>query len=151
MWKLELEEYYFKIYDEHKNIVGYFAPEYGEIYPEEKADEVIKEMHKRQEKIKSGYLALPFVKFGIFEEGKEMNLDYLVEKLADVNNRISLWKSLFVDKDIRQHKITVSHTDHDMLSVTLELVFTLPVSLEKNQLQNEISKILDLIHQEGLL
>ncbi len=151
MWKLELEEYYFKIYDEHKNIVGYFSPEYGEIYPEDKADQVIKEMHKRQEKIKGGYLVVPLVKFGIFEEGKEMNLEYLVEKLADVNNRISLWKSLLSDKGIRYHKITVSHTDQDMLSITMELVFSLPVALEKNQLQNEVSKILDSIHQEGLL
>src|SRR2546422_2920088 len=56
MWILEREGYYFKIYDESKNIAGYFAPEYGEIYPEDKADEVIEEMHKRHEKIKGGYI-----------------------------------------------------------------------------------------------
>ena len=77
MWILEREGYYFKIYDESKNIAGYFAPEYGEIYPEDKADEVIEEMHKRHEKIKGGYMMLPLVKFGIFQEGQEMNLDYL--------------------------------------------------------------------------
>ena len=151
MWKLEQEQYYFKIYDDKKNITGYFAPEYGEIYPEDKADQVIEEMHKRQEKIKGGYLMLPLVKFGIFEEGKEMNFDYLIEKLEDVNNRISLWKSLIANEGVRQHKIAVSHTDHDMLSITLEFVFASPVALEKNQLQNEIGKFLDLIHQRDLL
>jgi len=50
MWRLEREGYYFKIYDESKNIVGYFAPEYGEIYPEDKANEVIEEMHKTHQK-----------------------------------------------------------------------------------------------------
>ena|SRR5437867_12467088 len=151
MWKLEREGYYFKIYDESKNIVGYFAPEYGEIYPEDKANEVIEEMHKTHEKIKGGYMMLPLVKFGIFEEGKEMNLDYLIEKLEDVNNRISLWQNLLSNKGVRQYKITVSHTDHDMLSITLDLIFASPVALEKSQLQNELGNILDSIHQQGLL
>ncbi len=151
MWRLEREGYYFKIYDESKNIEGYFAPEYGEIYPEDKANEVIEEMHKKHEKIKGGYMMLPLVKFGIFDEGKEMNLDYLVKKLEDVNNRISLWHSLLTNKGVQRYKITVSHTDHDMLSITLELIFASPVALEKIQLQNELGKILDSIHQEGLL
>jgi len=151
MWRLEREGYYFKIYDESKNIVGYFAPEYGEIYPEDKANEVIEEMHKKHEKIKGGYMMLPLVKFGIFEEGKEMNLDYLLKKIEDVNNRISLWQSLLSNEGVRQYKITISHTDHDMLSITLELIFASPVALEKSQLQNELDKILDSIHQRGLL
>jgi len=151
MWILEREGYYFKIYDESKNIAGYFAPEYGEIYPEDKADEVIEEMHKRHEKIKGGYMMLPLVKFGIFQEGQEMNLDYLTEKLNDVSNRVSLWKRLLSNEDVGQHKITVSHTDHDMLSITLDLIFSSQVALEKTQLRNELGKILDAIHQEGLL
>jgi len=151
MWILEREGYYFKIYDESKNIAGYFAPEYGEIYPEDKADEVIEEMHKRHEKIKGGYMMLPLVKFGIFQEGQEMNLDYLAEKINDVNSRVSLWKRLLSNEDVRQHKITVSHTDHDMLSITLDLIFSSQVALEKTQLRNELGKILDAIHQEGLL
>ena len=151
MWILEREGYYFKIYDESKNIAGYFAPEYGEIYPEDKADEVIEEMHKRHEKIKGGYMMLPLVKFGIFQEGQEMNLDYLAEKVNDVNSRVSLWKRLLSNEDVRQHKITVSHTDHDMLSITLDLIFSSQVALEKTQLRNELGKILDAIHQEGLL
>jgi len=151
MWILEREGYYFKIYDESKNIAGYFAPEYGEIYPEDKADEVIEEMHKRHEKIKGGYMMLPLVKFGIFQEGQEMNLDYLAEKVNDVNSRVSLWKRLLSNEDVRQHKITVSHTDHDMLSITLDLIFSSQVALEKTQLQNELGKFLDAIHQEGLL
>ena len=66
MWKIDLDGYYFKIYDQKKNVAGYFAPEYGDIYPTEKADAIIEQMHKRHDIIKSGYLMIPMVKFGVF-------------------------------------------------------------------------------------
>ena len=151
MWKLELEDSYFKIYDDRKTIVGYFAPEYGEIYPEDRAEQVIQEMLKRHDKIKGGYMMLPLVKFGIFEEGKEMNLGYIQKQLVEANNRLALWKNLMAKIAIMHHKVLVSHTDHDMLSITLGIIFASPVSLEKNDLQNELGQILDLGHQMGLL
>jgi len=151
MWKLELEGHYYKIYDERKNIAGYFAPEYGNIYPEDKADEVIEQMHKKHDKIKSGYLMLPMVKFGILEEGKEMNFDYLLQQFDKSKSRILSWIRFLSNKGIKRHKITTSHTDHDMLSITLELVFSSPVELEKNVLQNEIATILDPLQSSGLL
>ena len=151
MWKLELDGHYYKIYDERKNIAGYFAPEYGNIYPEEKADEVIEQMHKRHDKIKSGYLMLPMVKFGILEEGREMNLDYVFQQLDEAKSRVSSWAGFLSNKGMRRYKITVSHTDHDMLSITLELVFSSPVELEKNVLQKELASILDPLQSSGLL
>ena len=151
MWKLELDGHYYKIYDERKNIAGYFAPEYGNIYPEEKADEVIEQMHKRHDKIKSGYLMLPMVKFGILEECREMNLDYVFQQLDEAKSRVSSWAGFLSNKGTRRYKITVSHTDHDMLSITLELVFSSPVELEKNVLQKELASILDPLQSSGLL
>jgi hypothetical protein len=151
MWKLELEGLYFKIYDERKNITGYFAPEYGNIYPEDKVEQVIEQMHKRHDTIKAGYLMLPMVKFGIFDEGKEMNFEYLFKQLEDVKRRISLWSRFALDNGIRTHKITVSHTDHDMLSITFEIVFPSPVPLEKSVLQNAIGQTLDGLQSAGLL
>jgi len=41
MWKLELEENYFRIFDSKKQIAGYFDPDYGEIFPKEKDQEII--------------------------------------------------------------------------------------------------------------
>lgn len=151
MWKVEREGHYFKIYDQRKNVAGYFAPEYGAIYPEEKADEVIEQMHKRHEAVKSGYLMIPMVKFGIFGEDKEMRFEYLIKQLDDVKKRIIAWSDFISNNHIRQHRITISHTDHDMLSVTLDLVFSSPLELEQNAIQNEIGKILDLIQASGLL
>jgi hypothetical protein len=151
MWNLELDGFYFKIYDNKKNVAGYFAPEYGNIYPQDKAEELIEQMLKRHDKIKSGYLMLPMVKFGIFEASREMNMDYLYQHLDNVKERISSWGGFLSDKGIRQHKITVSHTDHDMLSITFEIVFSSPVALDKNVLQSEIRQTLDLLQSLGLL
>jgi|SRR5579885_825018 hypothetical protein len=151
MWKLEREDVHFKIYDERKLLVGYFGPEYGQIEPEDRAAQVIEEMHKRQEKIAGGYLLLPLVKFGIFEEGSEMDMDYVVQKLEAVAYTLSVWRQLMQEKSLGRHKIIVSHTDHDMLSITLYLGFATPIPLEKNALGQEIGKLLDVIHQKGLL
>ena len=151
MWRLEREDDHFKIYDENKLLVGYFGPEYGQIEPEEKALQVIEEMHKRQDKIPGGYLLLPLVKFGIFEEGKEMDMDFLIHKLNEAGNSLSLWYQLMQEMSLERHKIMVSHTDHDMLSITLFLGFPTPVPLDKNLLAQEIGKLLDVIHQKGLL
>ncbi len=151
MWKVDRETHYYKIYDDKKNIAGYFAPEYGDIYPEEKADEIIEQMHKSHDKIKSGFLLIPMVKFGIFNEGQEMDLGYVIRQVDDVKIRLSYWADFLSKNGMKQHKIMVSHTDHDMLSITLHLVFSSPVPLENNALQDEVGKILTPLQSSGLL
>ncbi|HJU13147.1 MAG TPA: hypothetical protein VJ792_01645 [Candidatus Nitrosotalea sp.] len=151
MWKVERENHYYKIYDKRKHIAGYFAPEYGEIYPEEKADEIIEQMHKRQEKVKSGYLMIPMLKFGIFNEGTEMDIAYLASRLDDVKTRLEYWAEFMSKKGIKQYKITVSHTDHDMLSITILLVFAAPLALEQKAVQEEMANILTPLAETGLL
>ena len=151
MWTIEQEETYYKIYDDRKTLAGYFAPEYGDIQPEDKADQVIADMIKNHDPVKGGYMMLPLVKFGLFEEGKEMHLDYAAQQLQDVYTRILSWKNLTVEKQIEHHKILVSHTDHDMLSITLGIIFDSPVPLEKKEILGNLSEILDFAHHRGLL
>jgi hypothetical protein len=151
MWTIDKEETYFKIYDSHKTLVGYFAPEYGDIQPEDKTDQVIQEMLKNHDPVKGGYMMVPCIKFGIFEEGKEMNLDYIEQQLREAHTRIKVWKNLLTEKEIEHHKILVSHTDHDMLSITLGIIFTSPVPLEKKEIMSNLNGILDFAHQKGLL
>ena len=151
MWTIDQEETYFKIYDDRKTLAGYFAPEYGDIQPEDKADQLIQTMLKNHDPIKGGYMMLPLVKFGIFEEGKEMNLDYVEQQLQDVYTRVLAWKNILTEKQIEHHKILVSHTDHDMLSITLGIIFESPVPLEKKEILGNLSGILDFAHQKGLL
>ncbi|HEX5458021.1 MAG TPA: hypothetical protein VFX64_06505 [Candidatus Nitrosotalea sp.] len=151
MWTIEQEDAYFKIYDSKKTLAGYFAPEYGDIQPEDKADQVMQEMLKNHDPVKGGYLMLPLVKFGIFEDGKEMNLAYLEQQLQQVYTRIMAWKNLVTEKGIEHHKILISHTDHDMLSITLGIIFASPVPLEKKEILANLGGILDFANQKGLL
>ncbi len=151
MWTIELEDTYFKIYDDRKTLVGYFAPEYGDIQPEDKSEQVIHDMLHNHDLIKGGYMMLPLAKFGIFAEGKEMTLDYIEQQLHDVFNRILVWKNLMTEKEIEHHKILVSHTDHDMLSITLGIIFASPVPLEKKEILGNLSNILEFAHNKGLL
>jgi hypothetical protein len=151
MWTIEQEDAYFKIYDSRKTLAGYFAPEYGDIQPEDKAEQVIQEMLKNHDPVKGGYLMLPLVKFNIFEDGKEMNLAYLEQQLQEVYTRIMAWKNLVIEKGIEHHKILISHTDHDMLSITLGIIFPSPVPLEKKEILGNLGDILDFANQKGLL
>jgi hypothetical protein len=151
MWTIDQEDAYFKIYDSRKTLAGYFAPEYGDIQPEDKAEQVMQEMLKNHDPVKGGYLMLPLVKFNIFEDGKEMNLAYLEQQLQEVFTRIMAWKNLVTEKEIEHHKILISHTDHDMLSITLGIIFASPVPLEKKEILGNLSGVLDFAHQKGLL
>lgn len=151
MWTIDQEDAYFKIYDSRKTLAGYFAPEYGDIQPEDKAEQVIQEMLKNHDPVKGGYLMLPLVKFNIFEDGKEMNLAYLEQQLHEVYTRVMAWKNLVTEKEIEHHKILISHTDHDMLSITLGIIFSSPVPLEKKEILGNLGGILDFANQKGLL
>ena len=150
-WKLEREEEYFKIFDENKNIAGYFDPEYGEIHPEHKIYEIIEEMHKRHDKILGGYLMVPMVKFGVFDGGHEIRLDTLQTKIDGVKERITKWQEFMSHQKNPQHKIEISHTDSDMLSITFPISFTSPTQLEKGQILTELELILNSLHAKGLL
>ncbi|MBI1828421.1 MAG: hypothetical protein HY222_07680 [Thaumarchaeota archaeon] len=150
-WKLEREGDYFRIFDENKNIAGYFAPEYGDIFPQEKAYEVIEEMHKKHEKIPGGYLLLPMIKFGIFSLDNEIEMDYLEARMDEARDRILWWQKFIASQKNQNHKIRVSHTDPDMLSITFPISFVAPVPLEKNALLEELRSTLDVLSNQGLL
>jgi len=150
-WNLEREGDYFRIFDEKKNIAGYFAPEYGEIYPEEKTDEVIEEMHQKHEKIPGGYLLLPMVKFGIFSLDNEIELDYLEARIDEARDRILWWHKFITSQKNQNHKIRVSHTDPDMLSINFPILFNVKTPLEKDALLEVLRPTLDFLNNQGLL
>ena len=151
VWKLEREEGYFKIFDENKNVAGYFDPEYGDIFPEHKVNEIIEEMHKKHDKIPGGYLMVPMVKFDIFNSEQEMAMDYLQARIDDAKERIARWREFVLAQRHSDHKIRVSHTDSDMLSITFPVSFPEPVPLEKNLVLGALEFILNSLHEKGLL
>ena len=150
-WKLEREGDYFRIFDEKKNIAGYFAPEYGNIYPEEKIDEVIEEMHQKHEKIPGGYLLLPMVKFGIFSLDNEIELNYLEARIDEARDRILWWHKFIASQTNQNHKIRVSHTDPDMLSINFPILFNAKIPLEKDVLLEVLRPTLNFLNNQGLL
>src|SRR5574338_634802 len=114
MWKLEREDDFFRIFDKSRKIAGYFVPDYGDIFPEDKADEVIEQMHKSHDPIQGGYMTVPMVKFGIFESTEEdMDILYVESRVSDAMLRIDLWKE-FLSQNQMRHAIRVAHTDQDM-------------------------------------
>ncbi|MDH3618747.1 MAG: hypothetical protein OEM89_08490, partial [Nitrosopumilus sp.] len=74
MWKLDLDEEYFRIYDSKKLIAGYFDPDYGNIFPKENSDEIISKMLKNHDKIMGGFIMVPMIKFGLFDTDLETNI-----------------------------------------------------------------------------
>ncbi len=151
MWKLEREQDYFKIYDENKNIAGYFDPEYGEIFPEHKINEIIEQMHKNREKIPGGYLLVPMVKFEMFDTDHEMHLDSLITIMDAAKTRIMKWQKFISTQQNLNHKIRVSHTDQYMLSIIFPVSFSVPIPLDKKLILDGLEATLDSLHELGLL
>ncbi|HXG74852.1 MAG TPA: hypothetical protein VNK44_08570 [Candidatus Nitrosotenuis sp.] len=150
MWKLELDGDFFRIFDKNHKIAGYFVPDYGQLFPEENADEIIEKMHKNHDKIPGGFLTVPMVKFGIFDSKEDMDILYLQNHVEDATSRIEAWKEFLLEHQM-QHAINISYTDNDMLSLTFPIKFAEHVQLEKKTLLDALEPTLDLLQQKGLL
>ncbi len=150
MWKLELDEDFFRIFDKDHKIAGYFVPDYGQLFPEDKADEIIEKMHKNHDKVSGGFLTVPMVKFGIFDSKEDMDILYLQSHLADATARIDAWGEFLLERQM-QHAINISYTDHDMLSLTFPIKFAEPTPLEKKVLLETLGPTLNLLSEKGLL
>jgi hypothetical protein len=150
MWKIEQDEDFFRIFDKNHNIAGYFVPDYGDIRPEEKIDQIIEQMHKNHDPIPGGFLTVPMVKFGIFDTKEDMDILYLQSHLSDAEARIEAWKEFLIQQQM-QHAINIAHTDHDMLSLTFPIKFAQNVPLDKKLVLETLSPTLDLLAQKGLL
>ena len=150
MWKLDLDSDFFRILDKDRNIAAYFWPDYGQIVPENKYDEIVEKMHKNGDAIPGGFLTVPMVKFGLFANNLEVDVLQLSSKLEDANTRIQVWKEFLLEQHM-QHSIQMSHTDNDMLSLTFPIKFQQNTSLDKVKLLAVLSPTLDALSQRGLL
>ena len=151
-WKLDQEEYHYKVYDEQNQLAGYFQPEYGEIQPPEKQDEIIREMLKRQDYVYGGMLYVPLLKLNLFDENQDYDLEYVVTSLDASIDRTERWKECINSiSSIIFANARKSHTDPDMLSVLLGIKFDNPVKLDKQNLIDALKPILDDFHDKELL
>ena len=151
LWKLDLDGEYFKIFDSKKLIAGYFDPDYGVIFPTENSTEIISQMLKNKDVIVGGFLMMPMVKFGLFDSDLDTHLDELESQINRVGLHLQKWRNFITCINNPEHSIRISHTDQDMLTITFPIKFSKPTPLEKTELLNEISPILDKIHELDLL
>ncbi len=151
LWKLELDEGYFRIFDSKKLIAGYFDPDYGEIYPKENSEEIILSMLKNHDKILGGVIMVPLVKFGLFDTDLDTNLSEVVQNVNRVTEHLQKWNNFLSQTNRNVHSIRISHTDQDMLTITFKMEFSKPTPLEKTKLIEEIFPTLDLLQKSGLV
>jgi hypothetical protein len=151
LWKLDLDEEYFRIYDAKKMIAGYFDPDYGDIFPKNKTDEIISQMLKNHDKISGGFIMVPMAKFGLFDTDLETDIDTVETQVASVLDRLQKWKGFLSKNNLKMHFIRISHTDQDMLTITFPFKFTKPTPLDNKEIAKEISPTLDLLQKLGLL
>lgn len=151
LWKLELDEEYFRIYDSKKMITGYFDPDYGDIYPKENSEQIISSMLKNHDKISRGMMMVPLVKFGLFDRDLDTSISNVMENVSRVGEHLQKWNSVLSEINCKLHSVGISHTDQDMLTVTFPVLFSQPTSLKKEELIKELSPTLDLLQKRGLL
>ena len=151
LWKLELDEGYFRIFDSKKLIVGYFDPDYGEIYPKENSEEIILSMLKNHDKILGGIIMVPLVKFRLFDTDLDTSLSEVEKNVNRVTEHLQKWKNFLSQTNRLVHSIRISHTDQDMLTITFQVKFSKPTPLEKIKLMEEIFSTLDLLQKSSLV
>ncbi len=151
LWKLELDEGYYRIYDSKKLIVGYFDPDYGDVYPKENSEEIILSMVENHDKILGGVIMVPLVKFRLFDTDLDTSLSEVERNVNRVAGHLQKWKNFLSQTNRQVHSIRISHTDQDMLTITFKVKFSKPTPLEKTELMEEIFTTLDLLQKSDLV
>ena len=151
-WKIDEEEYYYKIYDLHGELAGYFQPDYGKIYPAEKEEAIIQEMLKKHDNIYGGFLYVPLLKLNLINADADYDLEQVMDNLDASLTRTRKWKECISEMpqviSVRARK---SHSDPDMLTILLGIKFAGPVRLQEDDILNALQPIIDRFHKKELL
>ncbi|HXG05697.1 MAG TPA: hypothetical protein VNI77_00035 [Nitrososphaera sp.] len=153
MWKTEYEDTVYKVYDWGSNLAGYFFPEYGDIGPKEREDEIIEEMNKAHAELQEGTLLLPLVKLGLLDNYEGMALEYVISSLQANSERVEAWKK-WIDDNAKIFNIVgaaayTAREDRNMLSISLGIAS--PYKLGEKQVREFLTPILNKLHEDGLL
>jgi len=151
LWKLDLDDEYFRILDSKKLVAGYFDPDYGPVFPVENSAEIISQMLKNRDKISGGLIMIPLVKFGLFDSDLDIDIDELENQVSRVGEHLKKWKDFIAKTNNAVHSIRISHTDQDMLTITFPIKFSEPTPLNKTEILKELSPTLDLLQKLNLL
>ena len=150
-WKLEFEDGYFRIYDSKKLVAGYFDPDYGDLSTVKDPEDVILSKIKNHDVILGGMLMIPLVKFKLFDTDLNTVLSEVKQNISRVSTHLEKWTTFLSEIHNTRHFIGISHTDQDMLTMTLPVKFSKPTILEKSNLLEEIHPVLSLLEKSELL
>jgi len=151
LWELESDEEIFRIYDSKRMLAGYFAPDYENIFQKKNLEDVISSMLKNHDKILSGLIMVPLVKFGLFDTDLDTDISKVEQNVTRVGEHLQKWKNFLSKTNCQKHSVRISHTDQDMLTITFKVKFSKPTPLEEKYLLEELFTTLDLLQKLGLL
>ena len=151
MWKLEQEEYYFRVFDQRRQVAAYFDPDYGGALPAGDQDEAVEEIWKRRDPIPGGYLMVGLAKLGVYGADEPVTLGALDASLEAARDRIRAWREALDGEGASASYVNVSHTDQDMLTVSFPVAFRPPVPLCEREVAAALSPILDRLQRLSLL
>jgi hypothetical protein len=152
-WKTEYDDTLYKIYDWDGNLAGYFFPQYGDIEPEDKEDEIIDELNKTHSNVQEATLLLPMVKLSLLDKHEGMDIDYVISSLEANAERTGAWKKWLHDNS-KSFKIVGAavHTareDRNMLSIAIGIFTT--IKLGEREVRDFLTPLLSRLHEDGLL
>lgn len=152
-WKTEYDDTLYKIYDWDGNLAGYLFPQYGDIEPKDREDEIIDELNKTHADVQEATLLLPMVKLDLLDKQEGIDIDYVISSLETNAERASVWKKWLHD-NAKSFKIVgaavyTAREDRNMLSIALGIVTAM--RLGEKEVRDFLSPLLDKLHEDGLL
>lgn len=152
-WKTEYDDTLYKVYDWDGNLAGYLFPEYGDIEPKDREDEIIDELNRTHAEVQEVTLLLPMVKLNLLDNHEGMDLDFVISSLGTNAERAGVWKKWLRDNarsfNIAGAAVHTAREDRNMLSIALGIVTT--IKLGEKEVRDFLSPLLDKLHEDGLL
>ena len=150
-WKLEFDDGYFRIFDSKKLVAGYFDPDYGDLSAAKNPEDIILSKIKNHDEVLGGMIMIPLVKFKLFDTDLNTTLHEVKKNISRVSIHLQKWDVFLSEINNTSHFIGISHTDQDMLTMTFPVKFSKPTTLEKSNLLEELSSVLNLLEKSELL
>lgn len=152
-WKIEYDDTIYKVYDGGGNLAGYLFPEYGNIEPKDREDEIIGELNKTRSEVNETTLLLPMVKLNLLDNHEGMDIDYAISSLEASSERAGAWKKWLRDNaksfNIVGTAVHTAREDRNMLSIALGIAAT--IQLGEKEMRDFLSPLLEKLREDGLL
>lgn len=152
-WKTEYDDTLYKIYDWDGNLAGYLFPEYGDIEPKDREDEIIDELNKSHAQVTEATILLPMAKLNLLDNHEGMDIDYVISSLEANTERAGVWKKWIRDNsrsfNIAGSAVHTAREDRNMLSIALGIAAT--ITLGEKEVRDFLSPLLEKLHEDGLL